>query len=308
MAHYLGFDIGGTKSAVLIGTAKGEILDRIEWRTDSARGPQPLIAEALENAHALEERHGHPTGAGVSIGGPMDATRGIIHSPPNLPGWDAIPLKDILEDALAVPVNVEHDAAACGLAETLWGAGTGKSRVVYLTCATGFGMGIVIDGKPYYGAGGASPEIGHYRYAREGPEAYGKKGTFEAFCSGRSLSRLAAWKFPSRWSAAPPQPIEISQLASQGDADALAIVALNAEAVGDACALVGDVFVPDVIVLGSLSRYLGKTWIDAVKRRFLDEVLPAASAVCEICAPRLGEHLQDCSAIAAAVGAASGRG
>jgi len=301
MAHYLGFDIGGTKTTVLTGTREGEILDRIEWDTDSARGPQPLIAELLENARKLEASHGASTGAGVSIGGPMDAARGVVYSPPNLPGWDAIPLKDLLQDALSTPVNVEHDAAACALAECLWGAGKEKSRIVYLTCATGFGMGIVIDGKPYYGAGGASPEIGHYRYAREGPEAYGKTGTFEAFCSGRSLSRLAAWKFPSRWGAAPPEPSEISNLASQGDADACAIIALNAEAVGDACAFVGDVFVPEVIVLGSLSRYLGEPWIDAVKARFLEEVLPAATEVCEICAPLLGNRLQDCSAIAAAV-------
>jgi glucokinase len=301
MAQYLGFDVGGTKTAVLTGTGSGEILGRIEWETDATRGPQPLIAEMLENARKLEARHGASTGAGVSIGGPMDAARGVIHSPPNLPGWDAIPLKALLEDALAIAVNVEHDAAACALAESLWGAGKEKSRVVYLTCATGFGMGIVIDGKPYYGAGGASPEIGHYRYAQEGPEAYGKRGTFEAFCSGRSLSRLAAWKFPSRWGAEPPEPSEISNLASQGDADARAIIALNAEAVGDACALIGDVFVPEVIVLGSLSRYLGSTWIDAVKARFLEEVLPAAGGVCEICAPLLGERLQDCSAIAAAV-------
>ena len=301
MAHYLGFDVGGTKSAVLIGTGKGEILDRVEWRSDAARGPEPLIAEALEHARTLGERHGDPARAGVSIGGPMDAAKGIIHSPPNLPGWDAIPLKDRLEDALAVSVNVEHDAAACALAEALWGAGTGKSRVVYLTCATGFGMGIVIDGIPYYGAGGASPEIGHYRYAREGPEAFGKTGTFEAYGSGRSLSRLAAWQFPSRWGAAPPEPSDISRLASEGDADAQAVVALNAEAVGDACALVGDVFVPEVIVLGSLARYLGETWVKAVERRFLAEVLPVVRANCRIRPPLLGERLQDCSAIAAAV-------
>ena len=104
----------------------------------------------------------------------------------------------MIRDRWHLPARIEHDAAACCLAEYHWGLGIGRSRLVYLTCGTGFGAGIVIDGKPYYGAGGRTVEIGHARFRDDGPEAFGKIGCVEAYRAGASLGKLAAWKFPGR--------------------------------------------------------------------------------------------------------------
>jgi glucokinase len=259
-----------------------------------------MIDELVEHAKNLRDNHHAIRSAGVSIGGPLDADRGIIDSPPNLPGWDSIPLREILQDRLDLPVRVDHDAAACALAEQRWGAGEGAERLVYLTCGTGFGAGIIIDGLPYYGREGRSPEIGHVRYAEDGPVAFGKKGSFESYASGSSLRLLAAWKFPDRWGGTPPDPPEIGQLASDGDADALEVLFVNACAVGDACALVADLLVPQVIVLGSLSLYLGNSWFQQVQDRFHEQALPAHAEGCRLTPPGLGERLQDCSALAVA--------
>jgi glucokinase len=258
-----------------------------------------MIADLLREARALMNVHHGVVACGVSIGGPLDAKQGVILSPPNLPGWDQIPLREQLSAALSLPVRVEHDAAACAVAEYRWGAARGASPACYLTCGTGFGVGILFGGVPHYGAGGNTCEIGHVRYRIDGPTAFGKQGSFEAYCAGSSLSRLAAWRFPQRWSTPPSGP-ELSALAQSGDADADEVLAISARAVGDACALLADLLVPEVIVLGSLATYLGQPWITRVRSAFEAEALPSAAGACRIVPSALGRRLQDCSALAAA--------
>jgi glucokinase len=301
----LGLDIGGSKCAAVIGTPDGVIIDRIEWPSLAARGPAPMLDDLRRHANQLIERHRDIVAVGASIGGPLDAVRGVVHSPPNLPGWDAVPLKQWLIDHLKRPAVVEHDAAACALAEYRWGAGVGATRLIYLTCGTGFGAGIIIDGQIYRGALGRSVELGHARYRDDGPTAFGKTGSFEAYCAGDALGRLASWRFPQRWPTPPPSR-QIAELFLQGDLGATEVVMINATAVGDACATLGDLLRPDVILLGSLARYLGGRWVNAVRKRFVIETLPDTSSACRIAPAGLGERLQDCSALAVARSARGG--
>jgi glucokinase len=303
-SNLLGLDIGGSKCAAVIGTPDGVIMDRIEWPSLAARGPAPMLVDLACNADQLIQRHRNVGAVGASIGGPLNAVQGIVHSPPNLPGWDAVPLKQWLIDHFKLPAAVEHDAAACALAEHRWGAGVGATRLIYLTCGTGFGAGIIIDGQIYRGALGRSVEFGHARYRDDGPTAFGKTGSFEAYCAGDALGRLAAWRFPQRWPT-PPASRDIAELFVNGDPDATEVVTTNATAVGDACATLGDLLRPDVILLGSLARYLGGQWVDAVRGRFTTESLPDTSSACRIVPAGLGERLQDCSALAAALSASA---
>lgn len=93
---YLGFDVGGTKCAAILGTADGQVLDRQQWPTRAERGPEAMIADLLAYARSAPE----VAAAGVSIGGPVDVLNGVVLSPPHLPGWDCVPLKAKLEQAL----------------------------------------------------------------------------------------------------------------------------------------------------------------------------------------------------------------
>ncbi len=297
----LGLDIGGTKSAAIVGSSSGEIRDRLEWPSRAERGPGPMIHDIVGHARALLARHPGVCSVGVAIGGPLDGEQGVILSPPNLPGWHEIPLKSILYNALSLPVHIEHDAAACAMAEALWGGGVGKSRVIYLTCGTGMGMGLVIDGKSYKGAGGRYPEVGHWRYADTGPTAYDKLGSFEAFTAGGSLPSLASHLFPHRFATGQATGPHLRELATKGDADARAVIDANARATGRLCALLGDLFVPDVILLGSLARYFGSSWVQAVRLAFELEVLPQVRERSRIEPAALGTALQDCSALAASL-------
>jgi glucokinase len=299
---YLGLDIGGTKCTAVVGEVDGQIIDRLDWPSHATRGPTAMIADLCTNGLRLMEKHVGVVSAGAVIGGPLDASLGLIKSPPNLPGWDKVPLKSILIKELGIPANVEHDAAACCLAEARWGAGIGATRLVYLTCGTGLGAGLVFDGKIYRGAHGQNADIGHARFREDGPEAFHKKGSVEAYCAAGALGRLAAWKFPSRWPTAPSSR-EIADLAHQGDIDAETVLGINARAVGELCAMIGDFLRPEIILLGSLAQYLGTSWIEAVRDEFRDEALVDTVSLCTVQAAGLGDRLQACSSLIIAISA-----
>src|SRR5215213_10923610 len=99
--------------------------------------------------------------AGIGCGGPLDRRRGLILSPPNLPGWDEFPVVEIVERALKVPAVLDNDANASALGEHRRGAGRGFSNLVYLTISTGIGGGVIIGGELYYGLADGAGEVGH---------------------------------------------------------------------------------------------------------------------------------------------------
>jgi len=297
-AELLGLNIGGTTCSASIGTTDGEILRRISWPSEAEAGSARMIERLVDHARKLIVESGDPEAVGAAVGGPMDGRSGTILGPPNLPGWDCVPLAEMLAEAFRLPVRVEHDAAACALAEYLWGEQPAADRLAYLTCGTGFGVGFLIEGVPYYGSNGSPPELGHIAYREDGPEAFGKRGCFEAYCSMPALQRLAAWRFPERWGANPPAPKDLSELMLQQDTDALEILSIHAAAVGDSVALLVDLLGADRILLGSASRYLGEIWVEMVRQRARHQA--GYWTRFEVAPPSLGERLQDCSALAAA--------
>lgn len=288
-----GVNVGGTTTSVVLGMPDGTILERRAWPTQACDGAA-LYASIVEALRAIA---GDACAIGVAIGGPMDARTGTVIAPPHLPGLHGFPLGARLRDEFALPVEVHHDAAACALAEVRWGADRDAHGLAYLTCGTGFGAGIVIGGRAIYGANGASSELGHVRYRDDGPNVFDKPGSFESYGAASALPALgrrhdAAFKATTG--------AEVAERAARGDAIAQAALDDNVRAVGAACALLADLLVLDVIVLGSLAAYLGEPWIARVRERFAREVLSDRVASCTLRAPSV-ERLQDLSALAAAL-------
>ena len=296
---FLGLNIGGTTCSVSLGTRDGKILERDSWASEAFRGPDAMIADLVGHGRVLLSSDAKLAAVGVAVGGPMDGLHGIVLGPPNLPGWDNVPLAAQLTRAFHCPVRVEHDAAACALTEYLWGRCRAAKRLAYFTCGTGFGVGLISDGVPMYGANGMPPEIGHVRYLDDGPLAFGKRGCFEAFGSMPGLSRIAAWRFPGRWGKVVPSTRELAALMRSRDADALAVRELHAKAVAEAAAIVIDIFGTDYLLLGSASRYLGEEWVKLVRDYAKERV--GAWTDCQILPASLGDELQDLSALAAAL-------
>lgn len=180
---YIGIDIGGTKCAVVSSADGQTVREKIRFATEDKENTLKRILEAVT---AL----GPPQAIGVSCGGPLDEKGGIILSPPNLPDWDRVEIVKMLKERFSVPVRLRNDANACALAEWRFGAGQGCENMIFLTCGTGFGGGLILNGKLYAGATGNAGEIGHVRLADHGPAGYGKIGSAEGFCSGTGIREM----------------------------------------------------------------------------------------------------------------------
>lgn len=303
-----GIDIGGTKCAVLTGDGEN-IIERISFPTTN-------VTDTLSAIYAAVEKVGCGDAIGVSCGGPLDSERGIILSPPNLPGWDNIAIVRELTQRFSVPAGLENDANACALAEWRFGAGRGSKNMIFLTCGTGMGAGLILDGRLYRGTSGMAGEIGHVRMERFGPCGYGKAGSYEGFCSGGGIRQIgqtvAREKLQTGQTVGFCQSADdldritaksIAEAAAGGDADAIRVYEICGEKLGQGLSVLIDVLNPEKIVIGSIYERSGallKTSMEAAIER---EALAAARSVCRIVPAELGDSVGDFAAIVVAADA-----
>jgi glucokinase len=188
-----GIDIGGTKIALALGTKGGEIISRRRFPTRTEIGPTHILERVFQEIEGmLLETRAELCGAGIACAGPLDLERGLVLSPPNLPGWDNFPLAELVRESLRVPVWLDNDANAAAFGEYERGAGRGLRDMVYLTISTGIGGGVIVGGRLVRGVAGAAGEVGHLTVLPSGPECgCGARGCLEALCSGTAIARRA---------------------------------------------------------------------------------------------------------------------
>ncbi len=310
-----GIDIGGTKCAVSLGQIDGAgitILDKHRIPTPSS--PDATLSALVELLREMLTPHSQPLQAiGISCGGPLDSQRGLVLSPPNLPGWDEVPVVDYFQQAFGVPTALQNDANAGALAEWLWGAGQGTRNMIFLTFGTGMGAGLILNGQLYSGTNDMAGEVGHIRLADDGPLGYGKAGSFEGFASGGGIARLAMSRAKAALEAGHPPgfcPSEdylplittetVAICANEGDPLALEIFETVGRRLGQGLALLIDILNPERIVLGSIylrQRHLLEAPMQAVLKA---ETLSYAREVCDIVPAGLGELVGDYAALAVA--------
>ena len=313
---YLGLDIGGTKCSIVVGDASFSILRKVSFDTNTARGWRSILSEFTGHIKRLLDEYNlyNLKRIGISCGGPLDSKRGLIFSPPNLPGWDNVPITRILSDEFGVEAALQNDANACALAEWLMGAGKGTSNMIFLTFGTGMGAGLILNGRLYSGTNDLGGEVGHIRLAKTGPVGYGKAGSFEGFCSGGGIARLAKTIISEKLnnnqvvdfcaSLESVQYIDtkmIALAAAAGDPVANEIIGISAEYLGQALSAFIDILNPECIVIGSIyarNETLFKPLIEKVLRQ---EALPAALEVCRIVPAGLGDSIGDFAALCVAI-------
>ena len=190
-AFYIGLDIGGTKCAIVLGDDNFKIYKKVFFKTKVERGPTVILDEFKQYIYRIFEKYDRKklVKIGISCGGPLSSKMGLIKSPPNLPGWDNIPIVDIFKEEFGVDVALQNDANACALAEWMMGSGVGTENMIFLTFGTGMGAGLILNGKIYSGTNDLGGEVGHLRLSDDGPVGFGKAGSFEGFCSGGGIAR-----------------------------------------------------------------------------------------------------------------------
>ena len=198
MREYIGIDIGGTKCAVVRGDESGRILEKRSFPTTDRANTLEQIFE-----HTRQILSDRTKAIGVSCGGPLDSKTGVILGPPNLPGWDCVPVTEHLTERFHLPAYLENDANACAVAEWRFGAGKGCENLIFLTFGTGLGAGLILDGKLYRGACGMAGEVGHVRLFPGRPHWLRESGFLRGLLQRRRTSPSTALEAPESWRTKP---------------------------------------------------------------------------------------------------------
>lgn len=311
----LGFDIGGTKCAVILGkkeTDQIKILDKVTIATDK---PDYEMIEALFQAAEsllLKNTFGKTDikGIGISCGGPLSSKRGIILSPPNLPGWDNIPIVELCNSRFRNQTLLQNDANAGAMAEWKYGIGKNYQNIIFLTFGTGMGAGLILNGKLYSGTSDLAGEVGHIRLADMGPAGFGKAGSFEGFCSGGGIAQLAQLKVRQKIQLGEKVSFcesldnlpslnarVVAEAAFQGDPVAIDVYKTCAQYLGKGLSILIDILNPELIILGSIygrAKELIETYMLEVINQ---EAIPDSNRACKIVSSGLAENIGDIAAL-----------
>ena len=304
---YIGIDIGGTKCAVVKGDLENGVKEKIRFATTGKD-------ETLKNIFDAVEKLMPAAAIGVSCGGPLDEKTGVIMAPPNLPEWDGVPITDMLTERFGVKAKLLNDANAGALAEWRFGAGRGSENMLFLTFGTGLGAGVILNSRLYSGTNGNAGEIGHIRLAEDGPVGYGKAGSFEGFCSGGGITRLAVIMGKAALKKGEPLSFGkteaeldglntkiLADMAHAGDKDALSVFEASAEKLGAGLSIVIDILNPERIVIGGVYSRAEDLFLEGMHRVLKRETLGLSYGVCKIVPATLGESIGDIAALCAAL-------
>lgn len=328
--YLIGIDIGGTKCAVVLGKAgsgkdflKKEpvVMDKVRFPTEG--NPYDVIerfcleTESMIKRNELENED--VSCIGINCGGPVNSKNGMILSPPNLLGWDEIPIVEIFEKRFGIRSRLQNDANAGALAEWLYGAGKGYNNVMFITFGTGFGAGLILDGRLYSGTSDMAGEVGHVRLADNGPVGFGKAGSCEGFCSGGGIVQIARTKVLEKLQMGEKvsfcKSIDdldnltakiVGDAAEAGDGLGLEIYRISGEYLGKALSIFIDILNPEIIAIGSIfARSTDILWPHAEKV-IEKETLVHSRKVCRVVPAALGEKIGDLEALSIAAYEMSG--
>ncbi len=299
----IGVDIGGTKCALSVPEGEGRVREVARFATMEVESTLARLYAEIEKLKPSDE-----VVFGVSCGGPLDAKRGLILSPPNLPGWDRIAICEELTKRFGGRAFLMNDANACALAEWQFGAGKGCESMIFLTMGTGMGAGLILDGRLYEGITGNAGEVGHMRLAPKGPIGFGKAGSFEGFCSGGGIAQLAQQRVGEFAGASELKEIapgeltarHVGEAAGKGDELALAIWSEVGMRLGEALAVFIDLLNPERVVIGSIFQRCEKFLVPSMNAVISREALPDSARDCEVRAAELGDEIGSYAAVAIA--------
>ncbi|MEH7376750.1 ROK family protein [Neobacillus drentensis] len=243
--YLLGIDLGGTNLRIAVVTLEGQIIEELHVTTESDRGPHYVINQMIQLCEGILQKR-NIEAIGIGSPGPLDLRQGLILSPNNLPGWDRIPLVEMLEKALQKKVVLDNDANAAALAEAMIGAGKGKESVFYITVSTGIGGGFVYRNQLIQGAHFCAGEVGNMIIDRDGPPHPALNiGSLETLASGTAVKRQGKEKLGITGHAG-----EVFAMAMQCEKEAVVIVEQMVATLAKGIANIVHTVDPHIIVLG----------------------------------------------------------
>jgi glucokinase len=285
--YALGIDVGGTKIAAGIVNQAGEIITRYTTHAHSEKEPQHVIEAIGQAYHTLIAQSdiapSEIEAVGLGFGGNTNGPAGLVLVSSNLPAWRNVPLRDIVAEQIGQTVILDNDTNLCALGEYHFGAGRGTQNMVYVTFSTGYGIGIIIDGRLYVGHTGTAGELGHVVIEIGGPPcSCGKNGCIMAYASGVGISRMVYERIEAGIKTSLRPSIfgrrisgeEVVEAAQQGDQVAREILNTAGYYAGVGLSMVVQILNPELIVLGGGLTRIGPLVMDQVEVGLADHTQP----------------------------------
>jgi len=280
VVYSLGIDIGATYVRLGILSKDGTLVAHIKENVTDQRTPEGLVSQLVSLYRRLPLKDYPIMGIGVGIPGPVKPETGYVYVLPNL-RIEAFDIAQALEAHLHLPVQVTNDANAAAFGEALLGAGKGYKVVQYVTLSTGIGGGLVMEGKLVTGRYGFAQEIGNMMLSPKGPRPNPtmNPGCWEAYCSGTALVRQAR--------------DEGYPVAHAGEVFAnpalKGIIATWLDYMAIALANMATLYEPDVFVLGGGVMQSQAFFLEALKTKVNDYLLPGLKGNLLILPARLNQ-------------------
>lgn len=311
----IGVDLGGTRFRVCLADMAGRILYRQSWLTPAEEGPEAVLASLQIAAKevAAAESLSRVAALGLGAPGPLNPWTGVLIEPPNLPGWNNVPVRQIMERGLGIPVFVGNDANLAALGELYYGAARGLRNIVYLTVSTGVGGGVIVDGRLLLGRSGLAAELGHTTVDASGPPCgCGNYGCLEALASGTAITREAKSRIRDGIETAvlalaggdvdAVDAVMVEKAAREGDVFALSLLRAAGRYLGIGVANILHTFEPEMVIIGGGVSNAGSLLFDPMWDELRRRVMtPAYLEDLKIVTPELGDDAGLMGAVALAI-------
>ena len=302
----LGIDIGGTKILTAVVNSQGEVLSRDYRLTPARKGVKAVVRAIVDSANrALTQANmtaAELSAIGIGAPGLSDPEAGILYTSPHLPGWQDVPLRDIVGKELGRKAFMANDANAAALGEFYFGAGRGARNLIYITISTGIGGGVIINGELYTGASGVAGEPGHMTIDDKGPLCRcGNTGCWEMLASGTALAREAKQRIREgaetsilNYAGDDVEKVTgevIHSAAKEGDSLAKELIAQVSYYLGVGLANLVNIFNPELIIIGGGLSRMGDMLLEPAYKVAEERAFEQAYRAVRFSLPELGDDV-----------------
>ncbi len=312
--YIVGVDMGASHITAIVSDYSSRVIRDKEIRIDIAKGPeycleklnrlvQQIIAECGIHLNEISS-------IGVGVPGPVVNERGVVSSPPIMPGWDNYPIRSSLEKKWGCNVSLNNDAELGALGEWAYGVGRGVENLAYIKVGTGIGAGLMLRSNIYHGVTGTAGEIGHVTINENGPICTcGNHGCLEAFAGGKAIinrayEELRKGRRSELIGLGDIYQISINDIVSAARKGDLLSQQLLSEAgtyLGTAIASLVNLFNPSIVVIGGGLAQSGDLLLNPIRTTVMNRSLSVAAKAVRISASLLGRRASAMGAVVQAL-------
>ncbi len=299
----VGVDVGGENLRTVVIDLETNVITKVTKKTRAEEGKEKIFKRIVQTIHQVIDRSGIPSekikGIGIGISGLIDYKNGISLFCPNLPGWENVPVRSLIEKEFGLPVRVDDSSRAMALAENWCGIAQGTKNFIFVNVGIGSGCGIFTNGQIYRGTGGIAGEFGHITIDERGPRCNcGNNGCLETLASGPAIARRARKTIEEGVVSLIEKltggdldritPEIIVEAARKGDKLAFNIIEKTGKYLGIGIADMINIFNPELVVIGAGVSQAGDLLLDPVKRTVKARALQQSFSMVDIKLSQMG--------------------